>query len=251
MRKPFQGVANIIRFNWHFYALSFGLLFLVFWLIDYFDEPIKLFLYIIALLSLISMMVSLLVSYSVYDLSGLYNLDWLEPDISNGKRRILNIHAGFDETSVLLSEKYPNAELTIFDFYNPEKHTEISIKRARKAYPIFSGTKSVNPSSLPLDNSIIEKSFVIFSAHEIRDMEERISFFKELNRVLTEDGGIIVTEHLRDLPNFLAYTIGFFHFYSKKNWLHVFNSARLEVKKQIKITPFITTFILTKNGITS
>lgn len=251
MRKPFQGVANIIRFNWHFYALSFGLLFLVFWLIDYFIEPIKLFLYIIALLSLISMVVSLLVSYFVYDLSGLYNLNWLEPDISKGKGRILNIHAGFDETSVLLSEKYPNAELTIFDFYNPEKHTEISIKRARKAYPPFPGTKSVNTSSLAMGNSAMEKAFVIFSAHEIRNLEERISFFKELNRVLTEDGEIIVTEHLRDLPNFLAYTIGFFHFYSKKNWLYVFNSAKLGVKRQIKITPFITTFILTKNGITS
>jgi hypothetical protein len=23
MRKPFQGVVNIVRFNWHFFALSF------------------------------------------------------------------------------------------------------------------------------------------------------------------------------------------------------------------------------------
>ncbi len=42
--------------------------------------------------------------------------------------------------------------------------------------------------------------------------KKELSFFNELNRVLKPNGQIVVTEHLRDLNNFLAYNIGFFHF---------------------------------------
>jgi len=76
-------------------------------------------------------------------------------------------------------------------------------------------------------------------------------FFKEIKRILRPDGKIFVTEHLRDLPNFLAYSIGFFHFHSKKSWLRTFTDAELHVQKQIKQTPFITTFILQKYGASS
>jgi ubiquinone/menaquinone biosynthesis C-methylase UbiE len=95
------------------------------------------------------------------------------------------------------------------------------------------------------------KIFAILSAHEIRNDEERNSFFKELRRALTATGQIIVTEHLRDTANLLAYNIGFFHFHSKKTWLNTFHSAGLSVASEIKITPFITTFILDKNGTAS
>ncbi|MFO0359283.1 MAG: methyltransferase, partial [Flavobacteriales bacterium] len=78
--------------------------------------------------------------------------------------------------------------------------------------------------------------------------DERIVFFKELARVTNEDGRIIVTEHLRDLNNFLAYNIGSFHFLSKGNWLDIFERAGISLEKEIKITPFISTFILKKNG---
>lgn len=55
-------------------------------------------------------------------------------------------------------------------------------------------------------------------------------------------------EHLRNTPNFLAYNIGFFHFYSKAIWLKNFNTAKLKLVKEIKHTPFISIFVLEKNG---
>ena len=73
-------------------------------------------------------------------------------------------------------------------------------------------------------------------------------FFKELNRITKNDGQIVVVEHLQDVANFLAYNIGFFHFHTKATWLKTLYAAGLRVQKEIKITPFITTFILQKNG---
>jgi len=246
MRTPFQGVLNIIRFNWHFYVFAFVLVGLLLFAVNFVAPPLQTFLLIGCILAAASTLISLLVSWYVYDLSGLYHFKWLEPQ--NTENTIVNINAGFDETSALLKAKFDQAELIVLDFYDPAKHTEISIQRARKAYPPFPGTLRVETNNLPLLDNSIAKIFVILSAHEIRDTTERVAFFKELKRALQPTGQIYVIEHLRDVPNFLAYNIGFFHFHAKSSWLITFQGAGLDLKKELKLTPFISTFILDKNG---
>jgi SAM-dependent methyltransferase len=251
LRKPFQGTWNIIRFNWHFYVLAFGAIIILLLLKNNLNTSLQSALNILIVLLIISILFSLAISCYIYDLSNLYQLSWLD-DIQFGKNdRIVNIHAGFDETSTLLQTKFPGAGLFVFDFYDPKKHPEVSIKRARKAYPPFPGTQQANTSHLPLQNNSTDKIFAILSAHEIRNDDERISFFKELKRVLKPSGKIFVTEHVRDTANFMAYNFGFFHFHSKNTWLKTFDRSGLTIRNEIKITPFITTFILDKNGTAS
>ncbi|MES2772999.1 MAG: methyltransferase domain-containing protein [Bacteroidota bacterium] len=247
IRKPFQGVANIVRFNWHFYVLSIGVVVLILMFNRYLPSPYQFYTTLLCILAIVTTLVSLLVSVYVYDLSGLYNLDWLNGTGMKSNGTSVNINAGFDETSSLLRAKYPAVNLLVYDFYNAEKHTEISIERARKAYPPYPGTTAITTGSLPLPDSSVDNVIVILAAHEIRDDAERVLFFKELNRVLKPSGKIIVTEHLRDLPNFLAYNIGFFHFLSKSSWLTTFENAGLQIVDELKLTPFISTLILEKN----
>lgn len=249
IRKPFQGVGNIIRFNWHFYILSVAFLVGLFCLDNYLSQTWQRFFFILFLLILATTLMSLLVSWYVYDLSNLYKLSWLFPNNDNIK--IVNIHAGFDETSVLLSAKFPNAELIVFDFYDQEKHTEVSIKLARKVYPPFQNTKKIITSVIPMPDNCADKIFVTLAAHEIRDDNERATFFKELRRILMPEGQIFVTEHLRDGANFLAYNVGFFHFLPIVSWHQTFNTAGLRIKKQQKQTPFITIFTLEKHAATA
>src|SRR5690606_9614437 len=101
-------------------------------------------------------------SFYIYDLSDLYQLKWIE---NAGNKKILNINAGFDETSEIIINKFPQSDLTICDFYNPDKHTEISIKRARRAYPPNPKTISVLTDKLPFSEKSFDKSFAILSAH--------------------------------------------------------------------------------------
>ena len=246
IRKPFQGVLNIIRFNWHFYVMAIVLVVVLVLVAGYFSKPLPLTIYLICIVISGSTFISLLTSIYIYDLSGLYELKWI--DQQNSEKIIVNINAGFDETSELLQTKFKKAELIALDFYDPKKHTEVSIKRAREAYPPFPKTKQIQTSDLQLESNSADKIFVILSAHEIRDENERITFFKELTRVIKPSGQIYVTEHLRDANNFFAYTIGFFHFYSKGSWVRIFKNAELTIQREIKLTPFISTFILTKNG---
>ena len=249
LRQPFQGVWNIVRFNWHFYVLIAAFLLCLYILNSNIPPQYNAYILLISALAIGTTVVSLLVSYYVYDVSNLYTLDWLK-DNSNDLN-IVNINAGFDETSALLVAKYPHAHLTVLDFYDAEKHTEVSIKRARKAYPPFPNTRTITTSHLNLGGNSADKIFLTLAAHEIRNDAERGVFFNELRRVLKPNGQIFVTEHLRDLPNFLAYNIGFFHFLSKANWYKTFAAANLKITKKQAITPFITLFILEKNGNTA
>lgn len=244
VRQPLQGVKNIIRFNWHFYALSLALLTGLLVLGFRGNGMWTIYVYAIMALVIITLTVSLLVSWYVYDHSGLYRLGWLDQIAINRTGRMITINAGFDETSEMLAQKFPEKELIVFDFYDPTRHTEVSIRRARKVYPPWPGTKTINTSHLPLPTESANTIFAILSAHEIRDKEEQVRFFTELERVLQPGGRIIVTEHLRDIANFMAYTIGFFHFHSKRSWQRVFDRAGLIIEKEIKITPFISVFVL-------
>lgn len=248
IRKPFQGVGNIVRFNWQFYILSISIVALLFILNKFTNTHYNIYINILCLLAIGGILISLLVSFYVYDLSNLYSLNWLIELNNDSGFTIININAGFDETSAIIHAKYPDSELHVFDFYNPSKHTEPSIKRARQAYTPYPSTKTINTNSLPLLDNYADTILIILSAHEIRDEKERVIFFKELNRVIKNSGHIIVTEHLRDIPNFLAYSIGCFHFFSRSSWNKTFNKAGFIIYNKVKITPFITTFILKKNG---
>lgn len=244
-RSRFQGVWNIVRFNWHQYLILFiAVLILLIWG-TFSSGFLQHVIYVILLLSLVQVLISLLVSYYVYDRSGLYELKQLG-DLNGLK--VLNISAGFDETSEIISHRFPLVQLQKADFYNPLHHTEVSIKRARKAYPASPDTILVQTGSLPFESAFFDKVICIFSAHEIRDQEERIAFLKELARVCDPRGEIIIMEHLRDVPNFLAYNIGFMHFYPKSTWNTCFLAAGLEAVEEIKTTKFVSTFKLKPNG---
>ncbi|SKD00608.1 Methyltransferase domain-containing protein [Chitinophaga ginsengisegetis] len=244
-RTPFQGIVNIVRFNWHLYVLFLLLLVGGLLFTQYTLTRLMLCGAAIATLS------SLVVSWYIYDGSDLYTLLWLDDMELRPYGRIVNIHAGFDETSQLLANKYPEADLQVFDFYNPEMHTEVSIERARKRYAPYAGTKTVSTVAVPLEPASVDVVFLLLAAHEIRDPVERTIFFKELRRCLAADGRIVVLEHLRDTPNFIAYTIGFLHFFSGATWRRTFEGAQLTLEKEKKITPFLSAFILQKNGIAS
>lgn len=248
-RKPFQGVCNIIKFNWHFYLLTLVFLFVIFIINSFFAHEFKIYFQIIFGFILGTSLISLIVSYLVYDFSDLYQFFWLKAE--DNCQKVVNIHAGFDETSLILQEKLNPEVFFVFDFYNPLTHTEISIKRARKAYPPFPNTQTIHTANLPLEDNAVDKIFILFAAHEIRNDEERIIFFKELSRILKSSGKIYVMEHLRDLPNFLAYNIGFLHFFSHKTWRETFFKAGIFIAEEYKTTPFISTFILQKNGFTT
>ena len=250
-RKPLQGITNIIRFNWHYYVIASVLITVVLLTSKFLPRALEITAIIILLFVIAGIIISFVVSWYIYDHSDLYSLNWLDRLHINADKLLVNINAGFDETSSLLIQKYPGCKLLVFDFYDSAKHTEISIERARKAYPAYPGTKKISTTDIPLKENSVDYIFLIFAAHEIRNNEERIEFFTQLGKSLHANGKIIVVENQRDIYNFIAYNFGFFHFFTAKTWNQTFFKSGLFKDSSFKLTPFISTFVLRKNGNTA
>src|SRR5690349_3297453 len=105
-RKPLQGVTNIIRFNWHFYLISAASVCTVLFLKRFIPAKLQVGADILVLLVISGTFISLVISYYIYDHSEIYSLDYLNSLDITGNLKLLNINAGFDETSAVIKEKY-------------------------------------------------------------------------------------------------------------------------------------------------
>ena len=241
-RRKFQGVLNILSFNRHFYVYGLAVLAILFASRLFIDWPVVLFWVIIAAF-LYGLIMPLIVSAYVYDFSGYYKFPWLK-GLTNAERVnvIVNIHAGFDETSFIIKNRFPQADLRVFYFYNPEQHTEAAIKRARKVSLVYPNTLHIASNSIPLEDGSTDMIFLLSAVHEIRSDEEKVRFLKECFRIIKPGGRVIMIEHLRDFPNFLAFSVGFTHFFPRSVWKNSFRSAGFSSFREIKFTPFMSIF---------
>lgn len=242
-RQKFQGVLNILSFNRHFYVygISFLIVFIITSQIYGFNNTL---FWLIILGSIYGLVIPLVVSAYVYDYSRYYEMNWLKQMKldDNAQNVILNINAGFDETSYLLKQIFTKSRLQVFDFYNVTQHTEKAIVRARKASIGYPETAQISTDAIPLEDHSVDYIFLLSAAHEIRDNAEKIEFLKECRRVCKPSGRIIMVEHLRDCPNFWAFTIGFTHFFSTTTWKKVIKSAGFKSVKETKFTLFMSIF---------
>jgi len=242
-RRKFQGVLNILSFNRHYYFFGLGILASLFVsrLIVHWSDVI---FWIVIVGFLYGLIMPLLVSAYVYDFSGYYNFDWLKKVITSEEdaKQIVSINAGFDETSFIIRNKFPQSDLKVFDFYNSERHTEPAIKRARKVSLTYPNTQQITFNAIPLKNESTDIVFLLSAVHEIRSHEEKIQFLKECYRLCKPGAKVIMAEHLRDFPNFLAFSVGFTHFFSRSTWKNAFERAGFSSFKEIKFTPFMSVF---------
>jgi SAM-dependent methyltransferase len=247
-RARFQGVLQILRFNWPMYAVAVvvlggGAAAAAF-------VPLPPLIRIGALIGIGAaafwLLASLAVSHYVYDLSAIYAGEWLGRAVRRAPRRYANLHAGFDEFRDVLRERFPNAEHHLLDFFDASRMTEPSIARARALRGNQSAAEPVDFRSLPLPDEQLDAAFLIFAAHELRESDARVQLLREVHRSLAPEGRVVVVEHLRDAPNFLAFGPGFLHFHSRAQWLSDFAAAGLRTAEEFSVTAFVRVFVLEK-----
>ncbi|MFK7813021.1 MAG: class I SAM-dependent methyltransferase [Maribacter sp.] len=242
-RRKFQGVLNILSFNRHFYVIGLIVLIAIISALMLLKAPI-LWTWIVGVAFSYGLLAPLIVSAYVYDFSGYYDFGWLKTlklqDIK--PEQIVNINAGFDETSFILKNNFPDSEIQVFDFYNADRHTEPAIIRARKVSLVYPNTRQIKYDQIPLDDKSVDIVFLLSAAHEIRSHEEKVTFLKECHRICTPSGRVVTVEHLRDVANFFAFSIGFTHFFSRKAWKKAFDEAGFSSFEETKFTPFMSIF---------
>jgi hypothetical protein len=238
-------VQQIVRFNWPQYVAGTAALALSLAVLRFVPIPMatRIFAWICILLVAFWTISSLVVSHWVYDLAGIYELPWINDALNDAPARWVNLHAGFDEFSAGLRDRFPRSQGRVWDFENALVMTEPSIVRARRTVTDAPPAVKVNYASLPEQNGALDAVFLLFAAHEIRLREARDRFFCELFRILRPAGSLLVMEHPRDRANFLVFGLGALHFFSRGEWLRAAGGAGFKLEREFSITPFVRVFL--------
>ena len=247
-RGPFDGVLQIVRYNWSLYvAAIIGSLLVVGFVVVVHPPTVLAGLLILgAVAALFWLALSLAVSHYVYDRSELYRWQWIRERIASNPGHVVNIHAGLDETSVALQEMYPAAEVTILDIYDPAEMPEPSIARARReARSALASVKS-DFRQLPLQTASADLLTVIFVAHELRRAASKEAFFREASRILKPGGRLLLVEHLRNAWNLAAFGPGAFHFFPRHEWLRAAGATGFKLSEEISRTVFVRAFVFVR-----
>ncbi|MGV3636381.1 MAG: hypothetical protein ACO1NQ_01915 [Flavobacteriales bacterium] len=234
---------NVVRFNWPKYIFGLCVVAASFLCAILFPS-LGSVAYAIGLLALVAVLVPLVATHFIYDRSNLYGMPWLYLMGPAEPRHVLNLNAGFDESSVILRTRYPRSVLTVVDLFDATLCTEPSIARARRAYPPYPGTLALEDNELRSPQRSVDLAVAFLSLHEIRTHEDRVEILKYIGRALSDEGRLVVTEHVRDLANILAFSIGVMHFHSERSWAKAFQDADLRVVHSHRTAGFITTYIL-------
>ncbi|HEX4950895.1 MAG TPA: methyltransferase domain-containing protein [Blastocatellia bacterium] len=248
-RHPYQGASQIFQYNWPFYAAALLLSAAGIVLLLMVDFPwwLRVILVATIFVAIFWSITSLAVSHYVYDRSGLYQFHWLPQLLPQPPAVWINIHAGLDETSALLMQQFPDTQGQILDIYDPAQMTEPAIKRARHLTPAELPSVPADFRALPVAAQSCDVAFVIFAAHELRTDAARLSFFRELQRVLRPQGNVVLVEHQRDVANFIAFGPGAWHFLPRSIWLRTARAANFNMTQELKLTPFVRAFCLSKS----
>lgn len=242
----FRGVLQIVRFNWPFFVAAPLVVLLAGIGATVLSGVARLVFAGFVLAAAYWTVASLIASYWVYDLSSLTRWAWLAEYLSATPARLANLHSGFDDTSHALQQAFPQTQWRTWDLYDPARMTEASIARARR---VSSGPpgEQVDAASLPADTAELDGAFLIFAALEFRTAAAREMLFAELHRVLKPNGKLVLVEHMRDLPNFIAYGPGFLHFLGRAEWLRLAMVADFEIDHELRVTPFVRVFVLRRS----
>jgi SAM-dependent methyltransferase len=247
-RNNFAGVLNILQYNWHFYAVSLCALLgagalLRFRGLPRVGEGVVILAAAVTAFWFVS---SLLVSYYVYDYKGVTAWEWMPSILSFRPQQWLNIHAGLDESTLLLTQLFPNTQFAVVDIFDPEEMTEPSIARARRLHPTLVPAITGKLDALPFADRSYDTLFLLFAAHEIRQPTRRMEFFRECVRILANPGQFVLVEHVRDWKNFVAFGPGFLHFHSRDEWIRLAHDAGLTIEREDHVTPFVRCFLMIK-----
>lgn len=253
-RSRFEGVLQIVRFNWTMYAAALAVLVIGVALLATVRWPVGGNWAVAAVLLLLGWWTlgSLAVSHWVYDRSELYRWTWAPRTL--GLRfgtgvRWINVHAGLDESTYGLRTILESDPLAVVDLYDPRVMTERSVIRARARQARSGGVwpeTLQGPGALEGVAPDLDAVFLVLAAHELRRHQERAELLRTCAERLGSTGRIVLTEHVRDAANVVAFGPGAWHFHSRATWMKAVRSAGLACIDESRVTPFVRVFVLAR-----
>lgn len=214
----------------------------------YVAPEISTFFRIFSIAIIINILLSLVASYLLYDRSDLYRPEKLFKDLSfRDADKVIFLHASFDPISRVLDKMIDPDHLKIYNLYGNRHEDEKSVNVSNRIFPPHPKQVNIDPTQIPDESNSVDYILAITSAHEILTQERRTHFFQEANRILKNDGTLILCEQMQNWINLIFFNIGAFHFVKLDSWQHSIREAGLKIVKKERLTIWGTMLYIQKS----
>ena len=162
--------------------------------------------------------------------------------VADSPQAWLNVTTGFDDSTPTLTERLAGTRGSTIDVVETAAPLDGPQRLGRDRFPPTG--RAATPATLEsaLRDVALDCAFLLMAAHEFDDAE-RLTLFTSIADRLRPDGRLVVVEHLRDLPNTLAFGLGARHFQARETWLGLAHDAGLTTLQERSLSPFVRGFV--------
>jgi SAM-dependent methyltransferase len=203
--------------------------------------PVRIVAAIAACMAAILTIGAVLAVILVFDLRAPDRWAWVA-DAADDPGRWLNVTTGFDDSTDWLRRTI-GGEGAALDVFDGRADHEAALQRARRRFPPDDASVA-SPRTIGGGRSSeqVDTAFLLMSAHEAHG-PDRDDLFEAIADRLRPGGRLILVEHLRDLPNALAFGPGAWHFQPRATWIETAGRAGLRPVTEVGLTPFVRGFV--------
>ena len=223
-KSQYSGTISTLLYNWPIFggALLFGVIALA--TSTFVVSPWN-WIFLIAGISTLGLVFNILMaSFIVYDWGYRREYDRLAELGNLSKTNVLiDITCGKLRGTRGLLSHLQQGHYFVIDIYDAKKMTDPALRRAREMEPPLESERRIyhrqgKSDTLPIPHNWADAIYCSFSLHELQDKADQRAIFAEFARILKPDGKLLIAEHGRDLPNFLAFGLGVLSFFSPSTW---------------------------------
>ena len=236
----YSGTARYLSAHWPTYALAYGTAIAALLLMALGIEtrwlsllPLGLLLFLLPLAFIIT---SLRAAHRLYDPGGIVPHQLLfEMGQLNGRSHFGLIDIGLRHQAVDLADLLTSGHISVMDIYNPQLISSGSVARSQRQHPPHDPRLTWLESSLsllPLPNSSVPVVIACEILSHLDQEGDRLVLLREINRVLTPNGRLLMAERSRTQTNWLALGTAAANLHPASYWRHLLTNAGFHIRRE-------------------
>ncbi len=157
------------------------------------------------------------------------------------------IDLGYRRQAINLSRRLTTGRVIVLDIYNPQWTTNPALVRLRKRMPIPPpdpriSLRDASMDLIPLPDQSVSSVIMCQIASELWQRGDQIALFREIHRVLTPNGRLLLAERTRTQTNWLVMGPMALNLKRREDWQQLLQTAGFVVRRTQDLSGIISCF---------